>query len=484
MAATRLVMASRDEAIEDSSARSVGTSPFCRASRRCRHREVLAPVRLRFATMLRVLDLRGQALDLGSALPRPDLAAEAPVAEVRAILAAVRSRGDEALRDYTRRFDGVEVNKLRVDGPLLAEAVSRVGSPLLEALTAARDSIESFHRWRAAPTSRYQRDGISVEQLELPVARAGVYVPGGLAKYPSSVLMAAIPAKVAGVPAVILCAPPGPDGEVPDEIMAAAHLAQVDEVYRAGGPQAIAAMAYGTESIASVDVIVGPGGRYVSLAKQEVRGIVGVPAAFAGPSEVVVVADATTPVDYAAIDIVVQAEHGPDGLAWLVTWSQQALHSIVTAVGRLVDRAPRKREIASTLDAGGYAVLVDGPKEAMAVANEIAPEHLELCCSEPERLVPLVKNAGAVFLGPWSPASLGDYMAGPSHVLPTFRSARFASALGVEDFLRRVHVIKADRAALCRVTPYIEAIARAEGLLAHAESVTMRATGSDQSSEA
>ncbi|MHB1508606.1 MAG: histidinol dehydrogenase [Acidimicrobiales bacterium] len=433
--------------------------------------------------MLRVLDLRGHALDLGAVLPRPDLAAEAPLAEVRGILAAVRSRGDEALREYTRRFDGVEVANLRVDGPRLAEAAGRVDSSLLEALRAARDSIEAFHRFRAAPTSRYERHGISVEHLELPVARAGVYVPGGLARYPSSVLMAAIPAKVAGVPAVTLCVPPGPDGEVPDEILAAAHLAGVDELYRVGGPQAIAAMAYGTESIPSVDVIVGPGGRYVSLAKQEVRGVVGVPAAFAGPSEVVVVADATTPVDYAAIDLVVQAEHGPDGLAWLVTWSQEALNAINTAVGRLVDQAPRKREIASTLDAGGYAVLVDGPTEAMAVANEIAPEHLELCCSEPERLVPLVKNAGAVFLGPWSPASLGDYIAGPSHVLPTFRSARFASVLGVEDFLRRVHVIKADRAALGRVTPYIETIARSEGLFAHAESVSIRAAKSDLSSD-
>ncbi len=484
MAATRLVMVSSDEAIEDSSARLVVTRPFCRANRHCRHREALAAVRLRFATMLRVLDLRGHALDLASVLPRPDLAAGAPVAEVRAILAAVRSRGDEALREYTRRFDGVEVGDLRVDGPVLAEAPGRVDSSLLEALRAARDSIESFHRWRATPSSRYERDGISIEHLELPVARAGVYVPGGLARYPSSVLMAAVPAKVAGVPAVALCVPPGPDGEVPDEILAAAHLAGVDEIYRVGGPQAIAAMAYGTESIPAVDVIVGPGGRYVSLAKQEVRGVVGVPAAFAGPSEVVVVADATTPVDYAAIDIVVQAEHGPDGLAWLVTWSEEALHAIKTAVGRLVDQAPRKREIASTLDAGGYAVLVDGPKEAMAVANEIAPEHLELCCSEPERLVPLVRNAGAVFLGHWSPASLGDYIAGPSHVLPTFRSARFASVLGVEDFLRRVHVIKADRSALCRVTPYIEAIARSEGLFAHAESVSIRAAASGPSSEA
>jgi histidinol dehydrogenase len=234
-------------------------------------------------------------------------------------------------------------------------------------------------------------------------------------------------------------------------------------------------MAYGTESIAAVDVIVGAGSRFVSIAKQEVRGVVGVPAAFAGPSEVVVVADETTPVDFAAIDVVVQAEHGPDGLAWLVSWSEAALNAINEAIGRFVDDAPRKAEISSTLDSGGYAVLVDGPEEALAVANQIAPEHLELCCAEPERLVPLVRNAGAVFLGPWSPASIGDYIAGPSHVLPTFRSARFASVLGVEDFVRRVHVIRADEAALAGVAPHVAAIARAEGLFAHAESVVLRA---------
>jgi histidinol dehydrogenase len=389
-------------------------------------------------------------------------------------LQAVRAGGDETVREYTRRFDGAELTELRVSASELADAVGRIDASLLAALQAARDSIEAFHRWRVVQTGLYEREGIQVEHLELPVARAGVYVPGGRARYPSSVLMTAIPPKVAGVQAVVLCVPPGPDGRVPDEILAAAHLAGVDELYRVGGPQAIAAMAYGTESIAPVDVIVGAGSRYVSLAKQEVRGVVGVPAAFAGPSEVVVVADESTPVEFAAIDVVVQAEHGPDGLAWLLTWSETALKAINEAIGRFVEEAPRKAEISSTLDAGGYAVLVDGPEEAMTVANEIAPEHLELCCADPERLVPLVRNAGAVFLGPWSPASIGDYIAGPSHVLPTFRSARFASVLGVEDFLRRVHVIRADRAGLAGVAPHVAAIARSEGLFAHAESMAVR----------
>jgi len=276
--------------------------------------------------------------------------------------------------------------------------------------------------------------------------------------------------------------PPGPGGAVADEVLAAASLAGVDEVYRIGGAQAIAAMAYGTDSVARVDVIVGPGNRWVSLAKLEVRGDVGMPASFAGPSEVIVIADETVPADYVAIDLVVQAEHGPDGLAWLITWSEPVLNAVTDAVARFVEESPRRAEIEATLAGGGYGVLVDGPEAAMAVSNEIAPEHLELCCDNPQAMIPLVRNAGAVFLGPYAPASLGDYIAGPSHTLPTFGSARYASVLGVEDFLRRVHVISADRRALSRVAIHVAAIANAEGLGAHARSVTMRSEHEQQQS--
>jgi histidinol dehydrogenase len=424
--------------------------------------------------VLRSLDLRGVGPDLTGHLPRPDLAAEGPIAEVRTIISEVRTGGDAALRDFSRRFDGVELGELRVPASEIAGAPSRLEPVLLAALTEARDSIDAFYRHRPPGPGSYERNGIAIEALELPVGRAGVYVPGGRANYPSSVLMTAIPPRVAGVGSIVLCVPPGPGGELPVEVLAAAELAEVDEVYRIGGAHAIAAMAYGTETIDPVDVIVGAGSRWVSIAKQEVRGVVGVPASFAGPSEVVVVADETTPTDCAAIDIVVQAEHGPDGLAWLITWSERALEQISAAVTRFVEAAPRRAEIESTLAAGGYAVLVDSPEQAMAVSNAIAPEHLELACAEPERLVPLVRNAGAVFLGPYSPASLGDYIAGPSHVLPTFGSARFSSVLGVEDFVRRVHVIRADRRALAQAAPHVAAIATAEGLFAHAQSVAVR----------
>lgn len=424
--------------------------------------------------MLKRLDLRSGAPGAPAALPRPDLSDPGPVAEVHAVVEDVRRRGDAALRDYTARFDGAEIDTIRVGPDVISAAATELDTRLIAALTRAAESIETFHRHRAPAPGRYEHNGVEVDLLELPVARAGVYVPGGLASYPSSVLMCAIPARVAGVGAVAMCVPPRPDGSIPPEVLAAAGLAKVDEVYRVGGPQAIAAMAYGTESVRSVDVIVGPGSRRVSLAKWEVRGVVGMPAAFAGPSEVVVVADDTVPAEFAAIDLVVQAEHGPDGLAWLVTWSEPVLEEVTSAVARLVASSPRRAEIEATLNGGGYGVLVDGPRQALEVCNEIAPEHLELCCRDAADLVGLVRNAGAVFVGPYSPASLGDYMAGPSHTLPTFRSARYASVLGVEDFLRRVHVISADEATLGRLAQDVAAIAEAEGLEAHARSVLVR----------
>jgi histidinol dehydrogenase len=288
--------------------------------------------------------------------------------------------------------------------------------------------------------------------------------------------MTAVPARVAGVPELVLCVPPGPDGTVPAATLAAAALAQVDEVYRIGGAQAVGAMAYGTESLRPVDVVVGPGNLYVAEAKRQVaaEGVVGLPAPFAGPSEVVVVADDTTPVSWAAIDVVVQAEHGPDGLAWLITWSEGAADAISAEVARLVADSPRRSDIEATLGEGGYAVVVDGPEQAIDVANAIAPEHLELMTADPEALVARVRHAGAVFCGNYAPASVGDYVAGPSHVLPTYGSARFASALCVDDFVKTVHVISLDEAGLAGVAPHVVALAEAEGLAAHAESVRLR----------
>jgi len=429
--------------------------------------------------VLQKLDLRGLPRDitpaeLRSRLPRPAAATDPPLDAVRKILAEVRADGDAALRRLTARFDRVEIDDIRVPPEELQRALAGLAPELREALEAAQDAIAEYHRTQLPDDARWEKDGVLVRELVRPVDRAGLYVPGGRAVYPSTVLMTAIPARVAGVPELALCVPPGAGGRVPAPTLAAAALAGVDEVYRVGGAQAVAAMAFGTESIRSVDVIVGPGNIYVSLAKQEVAGIVGIPNGFAGPSEVVVVADDSTPADLAAIDVIVQAEHGPDGLAWLVTWSEATADAVMVEVARLLEAAPRRAEIESTLREGGFAVVVDGPEQAMAVSNAIAPEHLELMSAGAEALVPMVSSAGAVFVGSNAPASVGDYVAGPSHVLPTYGTGRFTGGLRVDDFLKKIHVVSLDDDGLRRVAPHVAVIAEAEGLAAHATSVRMR----------
>ncbi len=426
--------------------------------------------------MLNRLDLRGlPEAELAANLPRPDLATDEPVAAVRAVLAEVRAGGDDAVRRLTERFDGVTIERSRVDPEEVAAARAAADPVLVEALVEAHDAIDAFHRTQLHEPHRHERGGITVDAYDLAVARAGCYVPGGRAAYPSSVLMTAAPARVAGVDQIVLCVPPDREtGRVAGPTLAAAAVAGVDEVYAIGGAQAIAAMAYGTETLAPVDVIVGPGNLYVALAKREVAGLVGVPSAFAGPSEIVVVADETTPPTFAAIDVIVQAEHGPDGLAWLITWSPEAADAIDAEIERLVATAPRRADIEANFARGGHLALVDGPAQAMAVANRIAPEHLQLMTADPEALVPLVRNAGAVFCGSLAPASIGDYVAGPSHVLPTFGSARFASALTVDDFRKHLHVITVDPAGFERVASVVQTLAGVEGFDAHAQSIRLR----------
>ncbi len=424
--------------------------------------------------MLTRIDLRGHGGDVADRLPRPPTPADGPVDAVREILAAVNERGDDALRELTRRFDGVEPDSIAVPVEEMAAALDAVPPPVRDALEAAAATIQAYHEAQLPPGVDLARDGVRIQGRHLPVDRAGCYVPGGRAVYPSTVLMTAIPARVAGVAEVVLCVPPGPDGRVPDVTLAAAAVAGVDEVFAVGGAQAIAAMAYGTSTIRPVDVIVGPGNVYVAIAKQEVAGIVGVPSSFAGPSEVVVVADGSAPAEFAAIDLILQAEHGPDGLAWLITWHPEVADAVTDAVEALVAEAPRRAEIEATLASSGHAVLCDDAVQALAVANHIAPEHLELQTADPDALVPLVRHAGAVFCGPWAPASLGDYMAGPSHVLPTNGSARFAGALTVRDFMKDVHVVSVDRIGFEAMGDHVVALAEAEGLDAHAASIRLR----------
>ena len=427
--------------------------------------------------LLTRIDLRGVKEPLAGLLPAPEIVDdEAAAAAVRSILAEVRENGDAGLRAATERFDRVHIDDIRVPPDEVKAALDLVAPELRAALETAHDNITDYHRSQLHPDARYERDGVVIRELRRPVDRAGCYVPGGRAPLASTVLMTAVPARVAGVGRVAVCSPPGPDGRLAAPILAAAAIAGVDEVYRVGGAQAVAALAYGTESVPAVDVIVGPGNRYVAIAERLVagEGAVGVPSAFTGPSEVAVVADAGTEPAYAAVDLVVQAEHGPDGLAYLITWSEQAAEKIEAEVARITAASPRRAEIEATLSRGGYTVLVDGPAQAADVANAVAAEHLQIMSADPESMVPAIRCAGAVFLGPLAPASAGDYAAGPNHVLPTARSARFGSALRVDDFCRYIHVVDVDRRGFARLAPAVEAMAVSEGLSAHAESVRIR----------
>ena len=429
--------------------------------------------------LLHTLDLRGRPV-VKAALPAPTRPSEGPVEEVRAILDDVRARGDAALRDLTQRFDGVLVDDLRVQPAEIAAAHRRLEPEVGAALAAARDAILDFHRCEAPRPHDYERDGIRVRSVPQPVDRAGLYVPGGLAAYPSTVLMTALPARAAGVEDLMMCAPPGPQGQLPDAVLAAAHLCGIDEVVRVGGAQAVGAMAYGTATVAPVDVIAGPGNVYVATARQLVAGEVRVAAAFAGPSEIVVVADGSTPVTSAAVDLVVQAEHGPGGRAWLITWEPQVAAAVNVEVAAIVAASPRRDETLATLSGGGYVAIVDGPAHAADLVNEIAPEHLQLMNADPDAVLDGVRHAGAVFVGPWSAASIGDYYAGPSHVLPTAGTARFAGALTVEDFQKRMHVIEVSHAGFLAARVPVATLATVEGLSAHADSVLRREEWAEQ----
>jgi len=427
--------------------------------------------------MLARLDVRDARADLADVLERTrgaggdDLAVLAAVAE---ILEGVRTRGDEALAEYTRRFDGATIERFRVTRDECLAAADVVAPDVQDALEVAAERILAYHEAQAnVPPATLDRDGVSIAEAVRPVDRAGLYVPGGRAAYPSTVLMTAIPARVAGVPERVLCVPPAADGSIPPVTLAAALLTGIEEIHRVGGAQAIAALAYGTESIAPVDVIVGPGNAYVDAAKRTVAGagLVGIDGP-AGPSELVVIADDSTDAHAAALDLAAQAEHGPGGTAFLVAWEEPVLDAVVGALGAYVAEAPRAAEIRATLSAGGRAILVRDAEQAMAVANAVAPEHLELLVRDAEHLVGEVRHAGAVFVN--VPTALGDYAAGANHVLPTGGAARFASALRVDDFRTHTHVVRATPEGVAAVGPAAARLAHAEGLVAHAASLERR----------
>ena len=430
--------------------------------------------------MIRRLDTRTVGVDgVVRALERPPAAVDPGIQQqVTEILAAVREKGDAALLELTERFDGVRLEPagLRVTDAEIDAAARQVAPETMAALAYAAGRIEAFHR-AAMPRSWSMTDaaGSRLGQDVRPLDRVGIYVPGGRASYPSTVLMTAVPARVAGVREIVLVSPPGRDGALSPMVLAAARLAGVTEAYRVGGAQAVAALAYGTATVRRVDKIVGPGNVYVTLAKARVFGEVGIDM-LAGPSEVVVIADEGANPTLAAADLLAQAEHDPMARAVLVTPSEGLADRVVAETRRQLAELPRREIAAGALAANGAVVLVAGLGEAVELANRLAPEHLELLVADPEALLPRVRHAGAVFLGAATPEVVGDYVAGPDHVLPTAGTARFSSALSTEDFVKRLSVIRYSAEGLEEAWPHVAELARVEGLAGHGAAARVRMT--------
>ena len=396
------------------------------------------------------------------------------VSAAEKIVDEVRAGGDRVLRALAERFDGACPEELRVPGEVVRGALATVPPEFLSALERARDQIRDFHeREREQSWFTARADGTVLGVKVTPVASAALYVPGGRAQYPSTVLMDAIPAKVAGVERVIMLTPPQRDGALSPYTLAAAALASVDEVYAVGGAQAIAAAAYGTETVPAVDKIVGPGNAYVAAAKRYVSGDVGIDMV-AGPSEVCVLADSTADPVVVAADLMAQAEHDPMASCYLVTCDAELPDRVLEAAGALLAQSPREDVTRASLDDRGVIVLADGLDAAVDAVNVIAPEHLELHCEGAMGLLGRIRNAGAIFVGPWSSEPLGDYVAGPNHTLPTGGTARFSNPLGVYDFQKRSSVICYTPEGLLADAPSVQTLAQAEGLWAHALSVGLR----------
>ncbi|GIQ67452.1 histidinol dehydrogenase [Xylanibacillus composti] len=405
-----------------------------------------------------------------------DYGTEAQHDAVKQIVAAVAEQGDEALRQYTKQFDRMEIRDFRVEETVIQAAYSDVDKVFLEALRRAADRIRSFHeKQKRLSWHDSQPDGSMLGQLIRPLKRVGLYVPGGTAAYPSSVLMNVIPAQVAGVKEIALATPPSTAGEPginPYILVAAAELG-IQEIYRVGGAQAIAAMAYGTESIPAVDKICGPGNIYVALAKRYVYGKVDIDS-IAGPSDITVLADEHADPSYVAADLLSQAEHDALAQAVLVTASPKLAEQVQQEIERQLESLPRKEIAARSLADNGAIIVADSLDECVDTVNRIAPEHLELLVEEPFALLGRIENAGAIFLGPYSSEPVGDYYAGPNHILPTGGTARYASPLNVDDFLKKTSLIYYSKAALAEAGPDIMTLARGEGLEGHARAIAIR----------
>lgn len=410
-----------------------------------------------------------------SVFTREDEAVNAEIEKtVEDIIADVKKNGDEALYKYCEKFDKCQLSDLKVSDEEIEKAICETDDYFLDTLKQARDNIAEFHSAQVRHDFTIMRDNGSVlGQKFIPVDRAGLYVPGGTAAYPSTVLMDAVPAKIAGVNEIIMVSPPKADGSIDPNILAAAHIAGVTSIFKVGGAQAIAALAYGTESIPKVDKIVGPGNIYVATAKKQVYGKVSIDM-IAGPSEILVIASPDCdPVNVAA-DLLSQAEHDKMASAVLITTSEEFAVSVAEEVERQLSILPRETIARTSIDNNGKIFVVDSLDRAIELANEIAPEHLELCIDNPFEYLPKIRHAGSVFMGKNVPEALGDYFAGPNHTLPTSGTAKFSSPLSVDDFIKKTQFLYYSRDALMSVHERIEDFAEREGLHAHAASINSR----------
>ena len=422
--------------------------------------------------MMRILDF--DSLSPEEFLNRDIQAEEDVSAVVDEVIANVRERGDEALRDYTRRFDGAELRDLRVSAGEFDAARKAVDPYFMETLREAAENIRRFHqRQTHKDFILTDRAGMVMGQRWTPIERVGICVPRSPEAFPSTILMNAIPAQIAGVEDIVLVTPPRPDGTLSPEALMAAELAEVTDVFKIGGAQAVAALAYGTESVPKVDKIVGPGGVFVATAKRKVFGRTAIDM-IAGPSEILVLADGKSNPKWVAADLLSQAEHDPLSSAVLVTDSRELAEAVQAEVEAQLESLPRRETARRSIEDNGKIIVTDSLDKAVEAANRIAPEHLELCVEDPFALLARIRNAGSVFLGRTTPEALGDYFAGPNHTLPTSGTARFSSPLGVDDFMKRSSFLCYDQAALNACADRIADFARREGLEGHARSALSR----------
>lgn len=424
---------------------------------------------------MRIFEIgRDPQAEIDAALTPPDRPSTEEVEEAtRAIIADVRSRGDQALLELGQKFDSPNLSGISVSESEFEEAYEKTEPRLVAAIRRAKASIEDYHRKQLRQSWIDAKDGTLLGQIIRPIERVGIYAPGGKAPYPSTVLMTAVPARVAGTPFLVICSPAQADGNIHPLMLVAAREAGVDAVFKAGGAQAIAAMAYGTITVPKVDKVVGPGNPYVTEAKRQLFGVIGIDM-MAGPSEIMIVADDSAEPHYVAADLVSQAEHAEDSRIVLVTISRTLADSVLTEVRRLRAAALRNETVTQALGENGIVVLARTLTEAAHLVNRFAPEHLELMLTDPWTMLPLIKNAGAIMLGHYSPVALGDYAAGPSHTLPTGGTARFSSPVTVDDFLKKSSIISYSRDALRGISGTVIDLAEAEGFKAHGDSVRVR----------